>query len=273
MSSIYILDTNDLIDQTFDDINDNFTNLNTDKADKVVWLQQFASTTSDQLNGVISDSVWTWPLVFGNSLGWISPCETWTYTSATTFTIVWDQTSKYQRGDRIKLTQTTVKYFTVLKVAYWASTTVTITWGTDYTLANAAITGNFYSKELSPQWHPDWFNYTPTWTWFSADPTVASAKFSIQGSTCIISISCSANGTSNANTLTASTPNSITSVGNHCWSSGFPVDNGASISVAYTNIDNSASTITYRKTMDTATSWTSSWGKRANCSISFQFTL
>ena len=50
MSDIYVLQSTDLISQTFDDINDNFANLNTDKADKVVGLQQFATTTSAQLN-------------------------------------------------------------------------------------------------------------------------------------------------------------------------------------------------------------------------------
>lgn len=68
MSTIYSLQSTDLISQTFDDINDNFTNLNTDKADKVVWLQQFASTTSAQLDWVISDSIWEWLLLFWNAL-------------------------------------------------------------------------------------------------------------------------------------------------------------------------------------------------------------
>ncbi len=255
-------------------INTNFTNLNTDKADKVVWLQQFATTTSDQLNSVISDSVGTWTLVFWNSLGWISAWETWTYASATTFTIVWDLTTKYQRGDRIKLTQTTVKYFTVLKVAYGASTTVTVTGGTDYTLANAVITDNFYSKELSPQGYPDWFNYTPTWTGFSADPTVSFCKFSIQGSTCAVTMACSANGTSNATGMTITTPNSITSVGSFYWTAWFAVDNSVTLTtVTQVQTNDTASIIQFRKTPDSSTSWTASGAKRANCTISFQFTL
>lgn len=59
MSSIYTLLSTDLISQTYDDINDNFTNLNTDKADKVVNLSQFASTTSAQFASVISDETGT----------------------------------------------------------------------------------------------------------------------------------------------------------------------------------------------------------------------
>lgn len=254
-------------------INTNFDNLNTDKADKVVWLQQFASTTSDQLNGVISDSVGTWALVFGNSLWWIYASETWTYASANTFTVPWDLTTKYQRGDRIKLTQTTVKYFTVLKVAYWASTTITITGGTDYTLANAAITDNYYSKELSPQGYPDWFNYTPTWTGFSSPPTTSSAKFTIDWNTCTIAVACSGNWTSNATGMTLSTPNSIISNGAFHWSVGYPVDNWTALSYAFAYILNSWTTIIFAKTMDTTSTWTWSGGKRAEVTISFQFTL
>lgn len=274
MSDIYLLQSTDLISQTFDDINDNFTNLNTDKADKVNWLDQFGSTTSTELASVLSDSIGTWPLVFGNSDGWISAWETWTYASATTFTIVWDQTSRYQRGDRIKLTQTTVKYFTVLKVAYSSVTTVTITGGTDYTLANAVISDNFYSKELSPQGYPDWFNYTPTWTGFSADPTVSVCKFSIQWSTCAITLNCSANGTSNTTGMTITTPNSITSVWQFYWVAGFAVDNSVTLTtVTQVQTNDTASVIQFRKTPDSSTSWTASGAKRANCTISFQFTL
>ncbi len=274
MSTIGIVQWTDVQSVSRATINDNFTNLNTDKADKVVWLQQFASTTSDQFNSVISDSVGTWALVFWNALGWISAWETWTYASATTFTIAGDQTSRYQRGDRIKLTQTTVKYFTVLKVAYWANTTVTITGGTDYTLANAVISDNYYSKELSPQGYPDWFNYTTTWTWFSADPTVSFCKFSIQWSTCAITMACSANGTSNTTGMTITTPNAITSVGSFYWTAGFAVDNTVVLTtVTQVQTNDTASIIQFRKTPDSSTSWTASGAKRANCTISFQFTL
>lgn len=90
--------------------------------------------------------------------GWQDPGETWTYASATTFTISGDKTTKYQKGDRIKLTQTTVKYFVVVNVVYSSpNTTITVTGGTDYTLANAAITANYYSKDASPVGFPGIF--------------------------------------------------------------------------------------------------------------------
>lgn len=91
--------------------------------------------------------------------GWVDPSETWTYASATTITVPTGAASKYAVGDKIKLTQTTVKYFYVTAVA---DTLLTVTAGTDYTVANAAITSPYYSKVESPVGHPIWFADTPT---------------------------------------------------------------------------------------------------------------
>jgi hypothetical protein len=96
---------------------------------------------------------------FGGGDGWIPAGETWTYASADdpsfTFTISGDKTSKYYPGMKIKLTQTTAKYFIITKVAYGApNTTVTIYGGTDYDLANAAITSPYYSMVKIPAGFP-----------------------------------------------------------------------------------------------------------------------
>jgi len=105
--------------------------------------------------------------------GWISAGETWTYASATTFTVPTDLTTKYAKGTKIKLTQTTAKYFYVTASSYGApNTTVTITGGTDYSLANAAITLPFYSYAVMAQGFPDLFNYTPVWTSSGVAPSI-----------------------------------------------------------------------------------------------------
>jgi len=91
--------------------------------------------------------------------GWVNPYETWTYASATTITVPAGAASRYAVGDKIKFTQTTVKYFYVTGVA---DTVLTVTGGTDYTVANAAITVNRFSKAASPVGFPTWFDYTPT---------------------------------------------------------------------------------------------------------------
>lgn len=91
--------------------------------------------------------------------GWIPAGETWTYASATTFRISGDKTSKYQKGDKIKLTQTSVKYFYIIGVSYTSpNTTITVTGGSDYSLTNATITNNFYSRQEAPLGYPAYFN-------------------------------------------------------------------------------------------------------------------
>lgn len=199
--------------------------------------------------------------------------ETWTYASSTTFTIAWDLTGKYQRGDRIKLTQTTVKYFVVLKVVHSAwTTTVTVTWWTNYTLASAAITLNYYSKQASPQWYPDRFTRTPSLQWFSANPTISYSAFSIIGSTCSMRVSCTVNGTSNQTYYRVDTPNSIQSVGQHQWSCHYPIDNWLTLDNCYCSIENTQTYVNIRRTADNDNR-TANWGKRANMSITFTFTL
>ncbi len=87
--------------------------------------------------------------------GWIPAGETWTYASATTFTISGDKTGKYQKEDKIKLTQTTAKYFRITNISYSSpNTTVTVDGFGIYTLANATITSPYYSKIDNPQGFP-----------------------------------------------------------------------------------------------------------------------
>jgi hypothetical protein len=93
--------------------------------------------------------------------GWINSGQTWAYASATTITVPTGAAAIYSIGDKIRLTQTTVKYFNVITVA---DTVLTVTGGSDYTVANAAITAPGYSKVVSPVGFPASFNYSPTVT-------------------------------------------------------------------------------------------------------------
>ena len=162
--------------------------------------------------------------------GWIDANETWTYASATSFTISGDLTGKYQKGDKIKLTQTTVKYFYVVSVSYSApNTTITITSGTGYTLVSAAISANFYSKVENPQGFPHWFNYTPTYgasgSMTYGSVTTTYAKFKIAGNT--VSVGIRVTGTTGgtaSNTITASLP--ITSPRGDVNGTGLVADTG-----------------------------------------------
>lgn len=90
--------------------------------------------------------------------GWVAAGETWTYGSADdpTFTLTTpgDKTTKYYPGMRVKLTQTTDKYFIITKVAYTTETTITLYGGTDYDLANATIVNPAYSMVKCPAGFP-----------------------------------------------------------------------------------------------------------------------
>lgn len=93
--------------------------------------------------------------------GWIPGSGTWAYASATTFTVPADDAARMSVGTKIWLTQTTSKYFYVTGIS---GTTITVTAGSDYTVANAAITAPYFSNDATPQGFPKRFNFTPTWT-------------------------------------------------------------------------------------------------------------
>ena len=95
--------------------------------------------------------------------GWKKVSNTWAYASASTITVPAGATTKYQKGDRIKLVQLdTVKYFVLTAVA---DSLLTILVNTDYVLANETITNTRYSHELNPVGFPDWFTCAaPTWS-------------------------------------------------------------------------------------------------------------
>ena len=140
--------------------------------------------------------------------GWVpDTTETWTFASFTagppaagTFTVPGDLRAKYSIGTRIKLVQTTTKYFVVSAAPTYdgTKTTVTISGGTDYTLANAAISGNYHSYVSNPQGFPGSFafNCNPT-GWSSLTSNVTS--FTVQGALCLVQLVLS--GTSNATTV------------------------------------------------------------------------
>jgi hypothetical protein len=89
-----------------------------------------------------------------NPSGWI-PAGTFTYASADAptyvITVASGAASIYNVGDRIKLTDSTVKYFIITAVA---DTTLTVYGGTDYTLSGGAITLPYYSHQKAPLGFP-----------------------------------------------------------------------------------------------------------------------
>lgn len=197
------------------------------------------------------------------SSGWIPAGETWTYASATTFTISGDQTAKYGKGDKLWLTQTSSKYFYIVAVSYSnPNTTITVCAGDVYSLANAAITSPFYSKAQSPVGFPDWFTWTPTLTGFSANPTTTIALFRLDGTTCTIQIHQIGAGTSNATTFTISLPITAATRATLIWANLVRTyNNGAyNTSPGFLTIGSAATAAAVQNNLS-STAWTNTGGK------------
>ena len=99
------------------------------------------------------------------------------------------------------------KWFYIIDVA---DTILTTTSGDDYTLEDAAISNNFYSKAENPQGFPGRFNWTPTivGTGDTGVGTYATqvGTFSIHGITCIFSAYCVWTNHTGTGNLTMSLP-------------------------------------------------------------------
>lgn len=191
--------------------------------------------------------------------GWNSANETWAYASATTITVPSGALGKYQVGDKVKLFQAgSWKYFYIVAVA---DTLLTITGGSDYTLTNTTISHPLFSHAATPVGFPGWFNYTPVWTGFSANPVVV-ARFSINGRLCSVNVVRTANGTSNATSLTMSLPVNVANIGSNYYSAyGEGLDNGVVSTIpVHGRLSAGTNTATMYKDWSTA-GWTASGTK------------
>jgi len=119
--------------------------------------------------------------------GWIYDTDTWTYVSATSFKVTGkDVRYRFPKGTKIKLVNdANTNYFYVVATAFSTDTTITITGGSDYSLAEAAISGQAYSYAAAPQDFPQWLNYTPVWSADGGTPVLGNGtlfgKFSMIG--------------------------------------------------------------------------------------------
>lgn len=200
--------------------------------------------------------------------GWTPADATWTYASASTITVPSGAASIYQKGDRIKWTQTTVKYGVIVAVA---DTLLTIAVNTDYTVANAAISANYYSHQANPLGFPPFFNYTYTPTGFSSNPTSVVARYSIINTTFTAMWNEGSAGTSNNTAKTLQFP--VSASASTCPTTYVisVIDNNVQ---AYGKILITASTGTFNLYPSAAGVWTASGVcKTANggATISYEF--
>jgi len=208
--------------------------------------------------------------VHGPIDGWIADSATWTYVSATTFTVPTDVTAQFRKGTKLKLTQTSAKYFYVTGSSYGApNTTVTVTGGSDYSLANAAITLPFYSYQSAPQGFPGWFNWTIVFTGFSVDPSTPVSRFFVDGTRCFLKIAMG-NGTSNATTFYVSLPITAATIANASWRAMCQTQDNGTFTPGFAVIASAATTIDLRKDA-TGSVFTNSGNKSAYLQMAYEF--
>lgn len=110
----------------------------------------------------------------GSWLGWTASSDSWTYSSYDSthktgvITVPSDATTKYSVGWRIKFNNNSATQYGIITAI--TSTTLTIYFGTDYSLTNSSITLPFYSSDKAPLGFP-------------ADPTKWTVKVTNTSST------------------------------------------------------------------------------------------
>jgi hypothetical protein len=183
---------------------------------------------SDKLDG--NDSTYFMPQSYKD--GWIPVSDTWTYKTATTITVPSGAASIYKVGMGIRLTQSsTVKYFYIVGVA---DTVLTVTGGSDYTLANATISAVSYAPNPDTAiGFPRVFQYATTITGYTTNPKTATLEFKMIGNRVYVDTYDRIDGNdSNATGLTFTLP--VSAYGSQLVTAlGYPVDKG-SISTAPT---------------------------------------
>lgn len=161
----------------------------------VVGDQIAATITSKVLKDRIADD------------GWIEHDQTWVYASATSFTISGvDLTTVFTPGTKVSYNDGAVDYGTVSSSSFSTNTTVNLISNDDYSIANTTLTAPRYSRVGRPTGFPPLFQYTPTITGYSANPTSTAYNFITTGTQMLVSIVEATSGTSNATTKTYSAP-------------------------------------------------------------------
>jgi hypothetical protein len=164
------------------------------------------------------------------SSGWVKVNETWAYASADdpTFviTIPTGGTARYSVGQKVKFTNNATTFYGIVTAV--AATTLTVYGGTDYDVANSAITAIYVSREKAPMSFP-------------LDPTKWTV--SIISDTTSRSQACSADTWTNITSLSGSVPIGIWDINFHVdgFSNRTTEGTGDSCSFCLSTANNSAS--------------------------------
>lgn len=146
------------------------------------------------------------------------------------------------------------------------ATIVTLIANTDYAITvSATLSAPRYSRYSNPQSFPAFFNYSPTITGYSANPTNQGYVFSCIGQSIIVMLAEGTNGTSNANNLIYTAPVAASSApgsnAQYAYSCA-NIDNGVTLAaLGIARILAGSTNINILKD-GAAAAWTTSGGKR-----------
>lgn len=195
--------------------------------------------------------------------GWTLMSESFTYAASSTITVATGAASRYQLGDKVKLTNSTVKYFYITTIA---DTLLTVNGGSDYSLSNTTITSVYISRASRPFGFPARHNFTQNLGGFSAVPTQSVATFRIVGGWVGVDLYQNNTGTSNATSFTMNAPVTVATVSGGAWgtSTWAMTNNGVLLTTTGVAVVSSGgSTITlYRD--GALTTWTNTGAKGAS---------
>ena len=209
-------------------------------------------------------------------VSWAPARQGWTYASSSTVYAAGNVTAIYSKGQRVRLVQFgATKYYYITAVSAYDSlnnrTTLTLNGGTDYTVANATIGAVYYSNISAPGF-PDWFNYSPTLTGFSSNPTDTVYRFLLTPTTCRVQWRQGTAGTSNSNQFLISTPVTAKTLTNMNWYGyALGTDNGSSLSTPALAVVRSAATYIQLYKDSLASGWTTSGGKSSAGFIEYEW--
>jgi hypothetical protein len=184
-------------------------------------------------------------------------------------------TATYRKGAKVRYKDGGAFEYGVIGNSVFSSpnTTITLITNSDYAMAAATITDKALSYVESPEGFPDWFNWTPTFTGFSSNPTNLVDRWRVTGRKIELHIRWQTGGTSNATTLTFSLPIVAATITNMFWISLMrAVDNGSLVSGGAMGYIASAGTVCECFTSFAGGTWTNSGTKYITIgNISYEF--
>lgn len=202
--------------------------------------------------------------------GWLPVPDTWAYLGANQVTVPAGALALYEIGGKVRLKQgATYKYFSVYGIT---DTTISLTGGSDFVIADAAITNISYSNVSAPLGHPEWFNWDPSPLGFSVLPTNAIYQFRIVGKTCEALFTQETNGTSNDTIFHLSSPVPCAEQENYmpmgmalCVNNSVTVSSPCIVYIVQTNRNKIIVTASWA-----AAAWTATGGKRCKGFLNFK---